>query len=130
MVRPNRVMAILLDGAPPADAIDKARNRNGEEIVLGAREIFVFYGEGQAEFTAADSRRRRGHGAQHDDLGRERHPVRRDRKEAAGRAQMSDARDQIGQCQQPAGDAPHDGLRWNAARNRALRAPRHNPSLP
>lgn len=46
---PNRVMAILLEQAPPADAIDKAKNRRDEEIVLGEREIFVFYGEGQAD---------------------------------------------------------------------------------
>lgn len=45
---PNRTVAIFLDEAPPADAIAHARHRNGEEIALGRREIYVHYGEGMA----------------------------------------------------------------------------------
>ncbi len=46
---PNRTVAIFLDGAPPTDALDTVRNRNGEEIVLGKREIYVHYGDGMAD---------------------------------------------------------------------------------
>jgi uncharacterized protein (DUF1697 family) len=41
----NRVNAIFLDEPPPADAVDRATGRaEDEEIVLGAREIYVRYG--------------------------------------------------------------------------------------
>ncbi len=46
---PNRTVAIFLDGVPSADALNTARNRNGEEISLGKREIYVHYGEGMAD---------------------------------------------------------------------------------
>lgn len=46
---PNRTVAIFLDKAPPADTIAKANERKAEEIALGAREIYVFYGEGIGE---------------------------------------------------------------------------------
>ena len=46
---PNRVVAILLDGAPPGDAIETVKGRKDEELVLGEREIFVFYGDGMAD---------------------------------------------------------------------------------
>ena len=39
----NRVVAILLDAAPPRDALDHARHIDGEEIALGKREIYVRY---------------------------------------------------------------------------------------
>ena len=39
----NRVTAVFLDDAPPADAIDHATNLNGEEIALGKREIYIRY---------------------------------------------------------------------------------------
>ena len=39
----NRVVAILLDTPPPADALADARHVNGEQMALGAREIFVRY---------------------------------------------------------------------------------------
>lgn len=39
----NRVVAILLDAAPPADALAHARHVDGEEMALGAREIYVRY---------------------------------------------------------------------------------------
>lgn len=43
---PNRTMAIFLDDAPPADALKHAVGRVGEEMRLGAREIYVLYDEG------------------------------------------------------------------------------------
>ena len=39
----NRVVAILLDTAPPADALAHARHVAGEEMALGRREIYVRY---------------------------------------------------------------------------------------
>ncbi|HZV56853.1 MAG TPA: DUF1697 domain-containing protein [Sphingobium sp.] len=45
---PNRVVAILLDGAPPADALTRVIGRQDEEIVAGERELFVHYGDGMA----------------------------------------------------------------------------------
>jgi len=39
----NRVTAIFLANAPPADAADHATNIDGEQIALGAREIYVRY---------------------------------------------------------------------------------------
>ena len=46
---PNRAVAIFLDEAPPADALQAVSGRNGEEIALGKREIYVHYGEGMAD---------------------------------------------------------------------------------
>lgn len=48
----NRVLAILLDDAPPADTADHARHIDGEQIALGTREIYVRYtdeGMGQSK---------------------------------------------------------------------------------
>ena len=45
----NRVLAIFLDEAPPADALDAVRHRRDERIALGEREIYVHYGDGMAE---------------------------------------------------------------------------------
>ena len=45
----NRTVAIFLDAAPPADAIERAVGRGDEEIALGLREIYVFYGDGMAD---------------------------------------------------------------------------------
>jgi uncharacterized protein (DUF1697 family) len=39
----NTVLAIFLDGAPPADAAHHAKGRADEEIALGGREIYVWY---------------------------------------------------------------------------------------
>lgn len=39
----NRVVAILLDEKPPKNAADEARHVDGEQIVLGKREIYVRY---------------------------------------------------------------------------------------
>ena len=46
---PNRVVAIFLDKAPPADALEAVSGRSSEEIVLGKREIYVHYGDGMAD---------------------------------------------------------------------------------
>jgi uncharacterized protein (DUF1697 family) len=43
---PNHVVAIFLDAKPPPDALTKAVNVDGEEMGLGAREIYVHYGSG------------------------------------------------------------------------------------
>lgn len=43
---PNRTFAIFLDHAPAADTIDKLSGQNGEQVVLGKREIYIHYGEG------------------------------------------------------------------------------------
>ena len=45
----NRTVAIFLDEKPPADAIDEAVGLQGEEMILGTREIYVFYGDGMAD---------------------------------------------------------------------------------
>lgn len=45
----NRVVAIFLDEAPPADALEQASGRRGELIALGTREIYVHYGDGMAD---------------------------------------------------------------------------------
>ena len=42
---PNRVVAIFLDDAPPADALEQAKGRRNERIALGRREIFVDYAD-------------------------------------------------------------------------------------
>jgi uncharacterized protein (DUF1697 family) len=44
----NRTVAIFLDAAPPTDTLTAVRGRKDEEIGLGAREIYVHYGEGMA----------------------------------------------------------------------------------
>lgn len=46
---PNRTVAIFLDQTPPADALETVKHRNGEEIALGKREIYVHYGDGMAD---------------------------------------------------------------------------------
>ena len=43
----NRVVAIFLDGAPPADALEKATNIADERMALGKREFYVHYPSGQ-----------------------------------------------------------------------------------
>ncbi len=44
----SRVVAILIDGPPPADTLARVTGCQGEEIVPGEREIFVHYGDGMA----------------------------------------------------------------------------------
>lgn len=45
----NRNVVVFLDASPPADTLATLVHCNGEEIVLGNREIHVHYGEGMAE---------------------------------------------------------------------------------
>jgi len=45
----NRVVALFVDGKIPGDALDHARGVRGEEMALGEREIFIFYGDGMAD---------------------------------------------------------------------------------
>jgi uncharacterized protein (DUF1697 family) len=45
----NRAVAIFLDAPPPADALDHAKNVENEEMRLGAREIYVHYGDGMGQ---------------------------------------------------------------------------------
>src|SRR3954466_15088633 len=42
----NRTGAIFLDVKPPADTLAAVKGRNDEEIGLGAREIYLHYGNG------------------------------------------------------------------------------------
>jgi uncharacterized protein (DUF1697 family) len=42
----NKTVAIFLDKAPPTGALEGVTGRNGEEIRLGAREIYVHYRDG------------------------------------------------------------------------------------
>jgi len=46
---PNRVVVMLIESAPPADTLERVTGQAEEEIALGEREIFVHYGEGQAD---------------------------------------------------------------------------------
>ena len=46
---PNRTVAIFLDAPPGPDALDEVTGRRGEEIALGAREVYVHYGGGMAD---------------------------------------------------------------------------------
>jgi uncharacterized protein (DUF1697 family) len=43
---PNRTVTIFLDDAPAADALATIAGRDGEELRLGRREIYVHYGAG------------------------------------------------------------------------------------
>jgi uncharacterized protein (DUF1697 family) len=45
---PNRTVAIFLDEAPAPDALAGVTGQDGEELRLGAREIYVHYGDGMA----------------------------------------------------------------------------------
>jgi uncharacterized protein (DUF1697 family) len=44
----NRVMAVFIDDAPPADALDHLSGQDDEEVRLGLREFYIFYPQGQA----------------------------------------------------------------------------------
>lgn len=46
---PNRTVAIFLDHAPPADALEHAVGWRVEQAQLGVREIYVHYGDGMAD---------------------------------------------------------------------------------
>jgi uncharacterized protein (DUF1697 family) len=45
----NRTVAIFLDQAPPADALEKASGTHDEEMSLGQREIYVHYPSGMGD---------------------------------------------------------------------------------
>jgi uncharacterized protein (DUF1697 family) len=45
----NRVVALFVDEALPKDALDHARGVKDEQMELGKREIFIFYGDGMAD---------------------------------------------------------------------------------
>ena len=43
---PNRTVAIFLDERPPKDTLKTMSGQGKEEVALGAREIYVHYGDG------------------------------------------------------------------------------------
>ena len=45
----NRVVALFVDGPIPKDALEQAKGVKNEEMALGKREIFIFYGDGMAD---------------------------------------------------------------------------------
>jgi uncharacterized protein (DUF1697 family) len=45
----NRVVALFVDGGIPRDALDHAKFVKDEQMRIGTREIFVFYGDGMAD---------------------------------------------------------------------------------
>jgi uncharacterized protein (DUF1697 family) len=46
---PKHTYAFFLNGKPPADALDEVRGRDGEELRLGQREIYVYYPTGMGK---------------------------------------------------------------------------------
>ncbi len=46
---PNRTMAVFLDSAPPADTLKAVKGRKDEQISLGRREIYIYYGDGMGQ---------------------------------------------------------------------------------
>lgn len=42
-------MVIFLDEAPPTDTLETISGQRGEQVVLGARELYVHYGDGMAD---------------------------------------------------------------------------------
>jgi uncharacterized protein (DUF1697 family) len=45
---PNRTVVIFLDKPPMANALERITGKNGEDVRLGQREIYVHYGDGMA----------------------------------------------------------------------------------
>jgi uncharacterized protein (DUF1697 family) len=45
---PNRTVVIFLDEPPMGDALERITGKNGEDVRLGQREIYVHYGDGMA----------------------------------------------------------------------------------
>jgi uncharacterized protein (DUF1697 family) len=45
----NKVVAFFVDGAPPRDAAETAKNVADERLALGDREIYVHYPSGQGQ---------------------------------------------------------------------------------
>jgi uncharacterized protein (DUF1697 family) len=46
---PNRIMAVFLDRAPPADTLAGIRGQKDEQIKLGRREIYIHYPDGMGK---------------------------------------------------------------------------------
>jgi uncharacterized protein (DUF1697 family) len=46
---PNRCVAIFLDEPLAANVMEDIAGRNGEEIAVGTRELYVHYGDGMAD---------------------------------------------------------------------------------
>lgn len=46
---PNRLVVVFLEQAPAADTLATLSHVNGEEVALGARELYVHYGDGMAD---------------------------------------------------------------------------------
>ena len=63
---PNRTVAIFLDGAPRADALETVAGRQGEEVRLGAREILRPLRRGNGPLEAPHPSGARRNGAQHE----------------------------------------------------------------
>jgi len=47
-LEPNRTVAIFLDAPPPKDALSAVTGAKNEEVRLGKREIYVYYGADMA----------------------------------------------------------------------------------
>jgi uncharacterized protein (DUF1697 family) len=45
----NRTVAIFLDAKPPARALEEVRGKRSERLALGAREVYVLYGDGMGD---------------------------------------------------------------------------------
>jgi uncharacterized protein (DUF1697 family) len=45
----NRTVAVFIDGAPAPDALNAATGQRDEKMALGAREIYILYGDGMAD---------------------------------------------------------------------------------
>jgi uncharacterized protein (DUF1697 family) len=45
----NATVAIFLDHSPPDDALEKVSGQKDEQMRLGVREIYVYYGEGMGQ---------------------------------------------------------------------------------
>jgi uncharacterized protein (DUF1697 family) len=45
----NLTHACFLDGAPPADTLKTIAGRNGEELRLGSREVYIYYPDGAGQ---------------------------------------------------------------------------------
>lgn len=46
---PKHAYVVFLEAAPPADALEAVKGRDGEDIALGGREIFVAYPDGMSQ---------------------------------------------------------------------------------
>ena len=68
----SRTVAIFLDHAPPADALQGVRGHANEEFRLGAREIYVHYPDGIGRSKLRITDRPRGDRAQYEHCGQAR----------------------------------------------------------